>query len=74
MDDCEKLRNDIQKVFNSRGGKEYLWENIPLKACKKNYKIEIRKCHKTDIVEIDNFSELVQIDDSYKNYPGHEQF
>ena len=40
----------------------------------KDFKIQIRKGYKSDIVEIDNFSELVALDPSYKDYPGHENF
>ena len=32
-----------------------------------------RNCEKSDIMEIDNFYELVQLDSSYKDYPGQEQ-
>lgn len=72
--DSTQLRNDLNKLWNSRAGKEYFWEAAALKVYKKNYKIEIRKCHKSDIIEIDNFSELVALDDSYANYPGHENY
>lgn len=73
-EDSEKLRTDLIKVYNSRAGKENYWENVPLKICKKNYKVEIRPCHKSDITEIDNFYELLAVDSSYENYPGHENF
>lgn len=72
--DCQKLKQDAVKLYNSRAGKENFWDNIALKVYKKNYKIEIRKCHKSDIIEIDNFSELVALDDSYADYKGHEDF
>ena len=54
-----------------RGGKENLWEQVPLRIAKKNYRLEIRKCHKSDIIEIDNFIELIAADPSYANYPGY---
>lgn len=72
--DSIKLRNDLVKLYNSRAGHEYFWEAAALRIYKKNYKIEIRKCHKQDIIEIDNFSELVMIDSSYADYPGHENY
>lgn len=72
--DSEKLKTDLRKIYGSRGGKENLWELVPLKLAKKNYKIEIRKCHKSDIIEIDNFIELIAADPSYANYPGHEDY
>lgn len=72
--DSAKLCADIKKVYHARAGKENLWEAVPLRICKKNYKIEIRKCEKSDIIEIDNFSELVAVDESYKDFPGHEEY
>jgi len=73
-EDSVKLREDIKKVYNSRGGKETFWDMVPLKICRKHYKIEIKSCHKSDIIEIDNFSELVLLDKSYNKYPGKNEF
>ena len=72
--DVEKLKTDLRKVYASRGGKENLWEAVPLKIMKNNYRLEIRKCHKSDIIEIDNFIELIAVDSSYAQYPGYEGF
>ncbi len=63
--DGHKLSQDIQDVFNSPGGKERYWEQVPLVYRKENYTVEIRECFDEDIVEIDSFSELKQIDKSY---------
>lgn len=67
-EDSKKLREDIAKVFNSRGGKEKYWDNVPLTVCKKDFKVEVRECKKSHVTEIDNYSELVIIDPSYKDY------
>lgn len=72
--DSMKLREDIVKVFNSRGGKEKYWDNVPLTICKKDFKIEVRECKKKYVTEIDNFSELIIIDPSYKNYKSKTEF
>ena len=66
--DADQLKIDVPKAFESHGGKENYWDNVPLKIKKKNYNISIRKCKKEDVMEIDNFSELVAIDKSYKGY------
>ena len=73
-EDAEKLKADLKKVYNSRGGKENLWEMVPLKICRKNYRLEIRECRKSDILEIDNFIELIAADPSYAKYPGSEEW
>ena len=72
--DSLKLAEDIAKIYAQRGGKENLWEMVPLRHCAKHYKIELRECQQSDITEIDNFSELVKVDSSYKDYPGQEEF
>ena len=74
QEDSEKLKADLLKVYNSRAGKENLWEFVPLRILKKNYHVEVRSIHKSDIAEIDNFEELISVDPSYSNYPGHEGF
>ena len=73
-EDAEKLKTDLMRVYHARAGKENLWEMVPLKIARKNYSLEIRECKPSDITEIDNFSELVAVDPSYANYPGHEAF
>lgn len=66
--DSKVLSKCIDEVFNSRGGKENYWDNVPLKIRKKDFKIEIRECKKSDVVEIDTFDELKAFDPSYINY------
>lgn len=63
--DGHKLSNDIETIYNAPGGKERYWEQVPLVYCKDNYKVEIRECLASDIVEIDSFKELKAIDKSY---------
>ena len=60
-DGC-KLSQDIQDVYNSPGGKERYWEQVPLVYRKEHYAVEIRPCSDEDIVEIDTFRELKAID------------
>ena len=67
-DDGKKIESDIDKVFNMPGGKEKYWEQVILDVCKNNYKIHVRECHDGDIIEIDTFNELKQIDKSYDCY------
>ena len=63
--DGHKLSQDIQDVYNSPGGKERYWEQVPLVYRKEHYTVEVRECHDEDIVEIDTFKELKAIDKTY---------
>ena len=65
-EDCMKLKKDFMEVVKSPDGDQYFWEFVPLVLCKDQYRVEIRQCNKTDIVEIDNYYELVQLDTSYQ--------
>lgn len=64
-EDAEKIECDIEKVFKSPGGKERYWDEVALKECIKNYKVWVRPVEKGDIVEIDTYNELKQIDSVY---------
>lgn len=64
-EDAEKMEKDIEKVFKSPGGKERYWDEVALRECSKNYKVWVRKVEQGDIIEIDTYNELKQIDSIY---------
>ena len=65
-EDGKKLKDDIEKVFNMPGGKESYWDEVALNYFVKNYSVEVRECKREDIIEIDTFNELKQIDSAYR--------
>ncbi len=73
-DDSIKLQESLKKVYAAPSGKEKFWESAALTDYKNEFKIEIKMCKKEDIVEVDNFYELVALDKSYENFKGHEKF
>ena len=42
--DGYRLAVDISDIYNSPGGKERYWEQVPLTYCKDHYAVEIREC------------------------------
>ncbi len=60
-----KLADHIKTAYEMPGGKEFYWDQIPLKVFANEYTIEVRECKYEDIVEIDTFRELKLIDKSY---------
>ncbi|MBQ2987461.1 MAG: NTP transferase domain-containing protein [Tyzzerella sp.] len=64
-EDAEKMEYDIEKVYKSPGGKERYWDEVALRECIKNYKVWVRTVEKGDIIEIDTYNELKQIDSIY---------
>ena len=63
--DGHKLSHDIQDIYQSPGGKERYWEQVPLVYRRDHYAVEVRPCLDEDIVEIDTFNELKAIDKTY---------
>lgn len=62
--DSIQLRKDWTELYETN--KDVFWEEVPLILRKENYDVEIRQCNKSDIMEIDNYYELAQLDPSYK--------
>lgn len=64
-EDGEKMNDDIEKVFKSPGGKERYWDEVALRECIDNYNVWVREVESGDIIEIDTYNELKQIDSIY---------
>lgn len=60
-----KLAKHLETVFESPGGKERFWDQVPFDYFPKEYKIAVRACSSSDIAEIDTYQELVRIDRAY---------
>lgn len=68
-EDSAKLRLDFKKAYETEeNGKDLFWEFIPLVLYHDQYHVEIRQCSRADIMEIDNFYELCEVDLKYKDY------
>ena len=63
--DGRRLCDDLADVYQSPGGKERYWEQVPLVFCKDHYKVAVRACSEGDVIEIDTFRELKELDHTY---------
>lgn len=64
-EDGGRLAEHIKQAFEMPGGKERYWDQVPFVVFPNEYKVEIRECQFEDIVEIDTFRELKEIDKIY---------
>lgn len=64
-EDGKKLSKHIEEAYNEPGGKELYWEQVPILKYRNEYKVGISECDMNDIIEIDTFNELKQIDKTY---------
>lgn len=65
LEDGKKLMKHLEEGFNTPGGKELFWDQIPLTSYASHYQVRVRECCADDIIEIDTFRELKAIDKSY---------
>ncbi len=66
--DGQKLRRHLVLEFEEKNNRQIYWDDVALFCHPEDYTLGIRKMHLGDIVEIDSFDELVQMDESYKAY------
>ncbi|MDR2758270.1 MAG: NTP transferase domain-containing protein [Spirochaetaceae bacterium] len=64
--DGAKLAEHIKQVYEMPGGKERYWDQVALEYFIKEYNVEVRECAFDDIIEIDTFSELKRLDETYR--------
>ncbi len=64
-EDGEKLQADIERVYNLPGGKERYWDQVIFDYSIDHYKVAVRPCTFSDVIEIDTFNELKKLDPNY---------
>lgn len=64
-EDGKKLARDIVATYEMPGGKERYWDEVALTYFAQNYTVRIRECSFDDLVEIDTFGELQELDPVY---------
>ena len=63
--DGRKLRRQLEYEFEEQRNRQLYWDDLPMFCYRSEYTLGIREMQKEDIIEIDNFSELIAIDPSY---------
>lgn len=69
--DGKKLKSLLEMEFKNNNRQIY-WDDIALFCHPNEFRLGIYPMNKNDIIEIDNFSELLAIDSSYENYMENE--
>ncbi|MDO4607809.1 MAG: phosphocholine cytidylyltransferase family protein [Clostridia bacterium] len=67
-DDGKKLKAHLELEFQEKGNRQIYWDDVAMFCYPNDYKLGIRAMNTGDIIEIDDLTELAQIDSSYKKY------
>lgn len=66
--DGKKLKKHLEIEFEEKKNRQIYWDDIAMFCYPEEYKLGIKPMKEGDIVEIDNLSELAQLDENYKKY------
>lgn len=64
-EDGARLQEDIERVYKLPGGKERYWDQVVFDYSIDRYKVTVRPCTFSDVIEIDTFNELKKLDPNY---------
>lgn len=70
-EDGKRLKRHLEIQFEEKENRQIYWDDVAMFVYPEEYKLGIRKMSADDVIEIDNFEELVALDSSYDNYNNH---
>ena len=65
-EDGKRLRRHLELEFEQKQNRDIYWDDVALFCHPDEYRLGIRPMRRSDVAEIDNFSELCALDPSYK--------
>ena len=69
-EDGNKLKKYLELEFEINKNHQIYWDDVVMFLHKDNFDLQIYEINPGDIIEIDNFAELVEIASSYSSYIG----
>ena len=67
-EDGKKLKHHLEIEFEQKQNRQIYWDDVAIFCYPEEYQLGIRPMNKDDIIEVDNLSELIALDASYKKY------
>ena len=64
--DGQKLKHHLEKEFEAKQNRQIYWDDVAMFCYPEEYELGIRPMLAGDVIEIDNFKELLDIDKSYE--------
>lgn len=65
QEDGLRLSKDIAAAFAIEENRNRFWDDVPCVLKAGEYRVRVRSCEKDDVLEIDSFDELCEIDSMY---------
>lgn len=72
-EDGRKLRRHLEIEFDEKKNRDIYWDDVAMFCHPEEYTLGIREMKAGDVIEIDNFDELVAMDESYALLKGEKK-
>ncbi len=69
-EDGKKLKRHLEIEFEQKENRQIYWDDVAMFCYPNEYELGIKEMKTGDIIEVDNLSELVALDNSYEKYLG----
>ena len=69
-EDGKRLKHHLEIEFEQKKNRQIYWDDVAMFCYPEEYQLGIRPMNRDDIIEVDNLSELAQLDSSYEKYLG----
>lgn len=66
--DGRRLKNHLEVEFEEKKNLQIYWDDVAMFCYPEQYQLGIKEMKKSDVIEVDDFSELVKLDASYAGY------
>ena len=63
----------MEVEFEQKKNRQIYWDDVAMFCYPDEYELGIRPMNKNDIIEVDNLSELIALDSSYKKFEGEQK-
>ena len=72
-EDGKKLRKHLEEEFDIKKNRDIYWDDVAMFLHFNDYDLGIREMHQGDIIEIDNYEELIAVDKTYGEDEKNEE-
>lgn len=67
-EDGKKLKHHLEVEFEQKHNRQIYWDDVAMFCYPEEYQLGIRPMKADDIIEVDNLSELIALDEGYAKY------
>ena len=69
-EDGKRLKKHLELEFEQKRNRQIYWDDVAMFCYFDEYRLGVREMESTDIIEVDDYDELVKLDPIYRDFEG----